>query len=492
MSCELAIIGAGPAGLAASEVAAQHGLDVLLIDEQPRPGGQIYRQPPREFKVRDWLADRSYGSGKALLHRVSERSDLCWMLQSGVVGMLPSEGAGGPARFRLLVDGPGGLGEIAAGAVLLAAGCYDMPVIFPGWNLPGVMAAGGIQAFVKSQRLIPGERFVFAGSHPLQLIVAEQIVAAGGEVAAVLFAQPAGRALRLLESPDLPLRHAGKFRLLLGALTRLRRAGVAIRFGETVLRADGDTVLQSITAAPVRPDGSLRRDAGRQIACDRLGVCFGFLASAELARQCGANCNWLPNRGGWIVRHDRWMRSSVPGLFVAGETTGIAGAESAEEQGRLAALGCALDSARIPPATAERLARPLRRRLRGLQRFAGVLSELSWPGHRLFDDLLDGEANLCKCEEVTVGAFRRALDRHPHVTTANAAKLLTRVGMGMCQGRYCQFALTRIMAERLGIPEARVGAFTARFPARPVDIERLVAPPFAGEPAAQRSPNVSD
>jgi hypothetical protein len=182
-------------------------------------------------------------------------------------------------------------------------------------------------------------------------------------------------------------------------------------------------------------------------------------------------CAWDTKRGGWIARHDDWMCSSVPGLYVAGEITGIAGADVAADEGRLAAVGCALALGRIPVQRAMDLARPLRGRLRRLNRFAGMLSALSWPGAMLFEQLAGESATLCKCEEVTVGEFLHVLQQNPQVATANAAKLISRAGMGLCQGRYCQYAVTRLMAGRLNLPESEVGSFTARFPAKPIEID---------------------
>jgi NADPH-dependent 2,4-dienoyl-CoA reductase/sulfur reductase-like enzyme len=143
---ELAIIGAGPAGMAAAGMARDCGLDVTLVDEQHAPGGQIYRQPPAEFQVADWLQGRSYRDGKALVRRVSEDPAIRRLMGTSVAGILQGAAAGAEGGFVLLVETGEGVRKLHADAVLVAPGCYDMPVIFPGWDLPGVMAAGGIQA----------------------------------------------------------------------------------------------------------------------------------------------------------------------------------------------------------------------------------------------------------------------------------------------------------------------------------------------------------
>lgn len=474
MQTDLAIVGAGPGGMAAADRASRLGLSIIIIDEQGAPGGQIYRQPPPEFQVSDWLSGRAYRPGRELLERTSENDSLRLFLRATVSGVNRDQSNSPGVRFSLTVDGPDRMEEMGAQAVLLAPGCFDLPLSFPGWNVPGVMAAGGIQAFLKSQQLVPGTRFVFVGSHPLQLIVADQITQAGGVVAGVYFSQSRLRVLGMLRAPLTAAANAGVLLQAASSMWRLRRAGVPVHFGRTVLQANGEDALQSVRIVPCSADGTIRQDRAVDVECDRLGVCFGFLASSELARQSGAACRWNASRGGWLVRHDEWFCSSVPGLFVAGEITAVSGAGVAAVEGELAALGCAIELGRISPERAADMARPLRRRLARLMRFADLLGELSWPGDRLLDRLMSESATLCKCEELTIGDLRALLERHPHISTANAAKLISRAGMGLCQGRYCQFALTRLISRQRGIPPERVGAFTARFPSKPVDIDRLI------------------
>lgn len=485
MRTELAIVGAGPAGMAAAEAAAEHGVEVTLIDEQATPGGQFLRQPPPQFTVSGWLDGAAYRDGKILLNRVSADQRLQWMTQSSVLGIFANDDS--DDRFTLVIDkldsfgsdetgasGAGGTRQLSARSVLIASGCFDLPVIFPGWNLPGVMATGGIQAFVKSQQFVPGKRFLFAGTHPLQLVVADQIVQAGGSVAGVLFAQSRRDALALLQQPSVVLRNTDKLSQIAGILWRLRSAGVPVRFNRTLLRANGEDSLQSVTTVPIRADGTLDREAADDIECDRLGVCFGFLTSSELARQAGVDCRWDASRGGWIAQHDGGMSSSVPGIYVAGETTGVAGSDVAALEGRLAGVACAAGLGKIDAGQVDELTRSQRRQLRHRSRFASLLSELSWPDRSLFDQLMADSATLCKCEELTVGSLRAQLEVNPHIATGSSAKLLSRAGMGLCQGRYCHFALTRLLAQHLGVAEDRIGGFTARFPSKPVSIERLI------------------
>ena len=495
MKTDIAIVGAGPAALAAADVLASFAVDVTLIDEQPAAGGQIFRQPPARFRVTRWLPERIYRPGKALLARVSASERLHWKFGTTVLGVaenrrasvsaLSLAGADASARrlsaasaseagasalaYSLTLAGRGAIERLDAEQVLVAPGCYDMPVCFPGSTLPGVMAAGGIQAFVKSQQLIPGGRFVFVGTHPLQLIAADQIRRAGGDVAEVIFAQGFTRFIRASASLDM-LGHAGKLAYIAGVLARLRSAGVSVRFGETIVAASGESSLSAVTVARVGASGAIERDSRRQIRCDRLGLCFGFLASSELARQAGVRHRWLGDGGGWVSECDEWMGTNKPGLFVAGEITGVAGADAAMEAGRLAAYGLLRERGLLAPQAAERMAAPIRRRLRRFKNFARRLRAMSDPGWPLLEQMLTADTVVCKCEEVTAGALADFLAKNPAARNANAVKLGCRVGMGLCQGRYCNYYLAQLLARRAGLTPADVGPFTAQWPAKPVRI----------------------
>jgi D-hydroxyproline dehydrogenase subunit alpha len=473
---DIAIVGAGPAALAAADTLSAFAVDVTLIDEQPAAGGQIFRQPPARFRVARWLPERVYQPGKELLSRVSSREGLRWKFGATVLGIARNDGQSAHAsahRYSLTLTGRDGVEQLDAGQVLIAPGCYDMPVHFPGSTLPGVMAAGGIQAFVKSQQLVAGERFVFVGTHPLQLIVADQIRRAGGRVSEVIFAQSFAHLIRSSASLDM-LSHAGKLTYIAGVLAKLRAAGVVVRFGETIVAASGESSLSAVSIARLSATGVIDRNSRREIPCDRLGVCFGFLASSELARQVGVRHRWLGNGGGWVSECDEWMGTNQPGIFVAGEITGVAGADAAMEAGRLAALGLLRERGLLDTRAADRAATPVRRRLQRLQNFARRLRAMSDPGWQLLEQMLTADSIVCKCEEITAGALTNFLEKNPAVGNANSAKLGCRAGMGLCQGRYCNYYLTQMLAQRSGLAQADVGPFTAQWPAKPVRIGSIV------------------
>ncbi|KAB1133239.1 FAD-dependent oxidoreductase, partial [Micromonospora sp. AMSO12t] len=190
---DVVVVGAGPAGLAAAATLGRHGAAVTVVDEQEQPGGQIYRRPPAGFTP----PTAPSSAGRALLAEATAAPGVRWLADTTVWGVLGTraglDGYAGdqpaPGRYRVATHGPAGVRLLEPRAVLLTAGAYDLPVPFPGWTLPGVLTAGGVQTFVKAQGLLPGGRFVLAGGHPLLLVVAAQLVRAGARVVEVALVQ---------------------------------------------------------------------------------------------------------------------------------------------------------------------------------------------------------------------------------------------------------------------------------------------------------------
>lgn len=447
---DVAIVGGGPAGQAAALALLPFHPRLAVLDEQPRPGGQIGRQPPATFRVPGWLSGRPYAGVRDQLARFAA-AGIDWRGGCAVLGLQRED-----RHFRLTVADAAGVRGLHARQVLIATGCQDLAVPLPGWTLPGVMAAGGIQAFIKSQQLVPGTRVALFGTHPLMLVVAEQIVAAGGVVAMVAFAQPRASLLATL------WRHVraattcpGPLAQGAATLARLMRAGVPVRFGAPVAALEGAGQLER-----------LRLSDGTAVACDVAGMCYGFVPQSTLPRLAGAAMRpcW---GGGQAAIAGPCMESSIPGLFVAGETTGVAGAAAAAVGGTLAGLGIARQLGWLDAAEMQHQARPLQARLRRLHGFAALLEALADPGDHwppMAPDTL-----VCRCEDVTLAALDRAIVVAG--PSANAVKLVTRCGMGLCQGRNCEPTLLRLLAAR---GDASLPGFTPRFPARPVPIGDLL------------------
>jgi NADPH-dependent 2,4-dienoyl-CoA reductase/sulfur reductase-like enzyme len=423
---DVAVVGAGPAGIAAAVAAREAGASVAVIDRYPAIGGQIWKrplgEPPAPDEARGW-ATRLEASGAEMLLDTA-----VWGVRDGHT-LLTERADGTP-------------GAVRAAAIVLATGAHDRPVAFPGWTLPGVMTAGAAQTLVKAQRTLPGRRVLLAGAGPFLLPVAAALEAAGAEVVAVAEATRrrrwAGAGPRMLRHP----RHLAEY-----AAYRARLSAVPFLWGHVLVRADGPGRVERATLA--RADAAWRPVPGseRTFEVDALCTAYGFLPALELGRALGCELD------GDALAHDAAMRTSVSHVFVAGEAAGIGGAELALTEGAVAGRRAA--GADVPAG--------LGRRRRRAAHFAGVLDDLFRPGPGLAE-LPDPDTVLCRCEDVTAAAVDRAVADGADSLTA--LKLATRCGQGPCQGRMCE----RTVAAR--VPST--GRFSSRAPVRPVTVATLI------------------
>lgn len=447
----VAVVGAGPAGMAAAVEATRLGFPVTLIDVFPRPGGQYFRQTPPELEAVPAVDEQ----GRRLLAAL-EQSDISVLSGTVVWGIFSEEDG-----YLLCLYGPAGTPRrLKARAVILAPGAYDRPVPFPGWTLPGVMTAGAALSMVKHQKILPGHRILLSGTGPLQLVLARHLIEAGAEIAGILDAN---------RFPWHAWRHAravwGQWeRLSEGwqAWRVLRQAGVGLRWGHLVLRAEGDGQLEQATIGPV--DGS----RSEIVPADTLCLGHGFMPGIQLSRLAGCEHQYRPDQAAYVPVRDEWLATTLAGLFVAGDGAGIGGKDVAQLEGQLAALGAARHMGRQP--TPDHVSE-VRRDLARQRRFSAVLDAL-FPRSAHLGNLLTDDTILCRCEEVTVGEVRRALDEG--ADTVSAIRMVTRAGMGRCQGRMCGHPVAELLARHLDQPVETVGQATPRPPVVPIPLQGIL------------------
>ncbi|MFD2082376.1 Thioredoxin reductase [Actinopolymorpha cephalotaxi] len=481
--CDAVVVGAGPAGLTAANAMAEHGLSVVLLDVGERPGGQYYRHcvgggsgaaaSPRFRTLRAEL-DRHVVAG-----RVDYRPrHQVWTLER-TTPPIPAPAAAPPAdpvwTVHAVAEGPEPSPvQVLAPAVVVATGGYDRQLPFPGWDLPGVVAAGGAQALLKGSGVAlggpggPGGRVVVAGSGPFLLPVATGLAQAGAEVAGVY---EASRARDYLRHARTLARQPGRFGEAAGYARDLARHRVPYRTGHAVVAAHGDERLTGVTVA--RLDGQRRPIPGseRRVECGTLAVGYGFTPQLDLLVEVG--CDVSTGTGGsTAVLVDADQATTCAGLYSAGETTGVGGAALALAEGELAGLAVVAATGR--PVEEQRKA-GLTRRKDSLRAFADVLDAVHPLPVGWLDDLPD-ETVLCRCEEVPVGAVREAV-RDLGAGDPRSAKLLTRTGMGWCQGRTCAAATAALVGRLTGSPpDGTDAAALARRPvAQPVPLGVLAS-----------------
>ena len=470
-SIELAVVGAGPAGLAAAGQAAELGLlSVTLVDAFALPGGQYYKQTPPELGG-DAAPDESV---RQLLAGVDQKA-VRLLAGTSVWGLFPEDGA-----YMLCLYGPPDTPRrLRARTVILAPGAYDRPAPFPGWTLPGVMTAGAALALVKHQHVLPGRRILLSGTGPLQLVLARHLIDAGAELAGVLDANP---------FPWSGWRHAGAVwgqweRLREGweSLRTMRKAGVGIRWSHRVLRATGDGRVEQAVIGPAGGQDASGQIAGGQdarglepgsagetVPVDTICLGHGLMPAVQLSRLAGCEHRYQQAQRAYVPVRDERLQTTLEGLFVAGDGAGIGGKDVALWEGRLAALGAARKLGRdVAP---DRVS-AVDQALADQRRFAAVLDAL-FPSSAHMAGLLTDDTVLCRCEEITVGEIRRAVDEG--ATTVNAIRMLTRAGMGRCQGRMCGSSVAELLGRELGQPLEAAGQATPRPPVVPIPLDGLI------------------
>lgn len=458
---DVVVVGAGPSGLAAAVEASADGQHVVLLDQNARVGGAYWRHSAGHL---DGTAEVELHHDLATFRRLVDRLDrvdlrtehTVWGLERRAEGFRVRALRGEVARSPVVLDAP---------AVVVATGAHDRVLPFPGWTLPGVMTAGGAQALLKGSQVAPGRRVVLAGSGPLLLVVADGLLRSGVEVAAVV---ESGHPTTYGVHPRAWSGLSSRTREAAGYLATLARYRVPYLAGWQVVAAHGTDRVERVTIAT-------RRGRTRDLDVDALLVSHGFTPQLELLLQAEPETRTDVD-GSLVVVVDEEQRTSVDGLLATGEVTGVGGASLAILEGYVA--GRSLSRRPVDPA--------VHRRIDVHRRFARAMHVVhdprtDWTG-RLPDDEI-----VCRCEEVTAGEIRDSC-RDLDVDDARGAKLMTRAGMGLCQGRMCGRAVSELVAAQTGRPADAASSARAatRTPAMPVPMavlaeEALDRPPTTGD-----------
>ncbi len=452
---DIAIIGAGPAGMAAAVRLAEAGVHPVLFDLNATPGGQIYRQLGNP-QVGAGVMGEEYQHGRSLVEAFA-RADIDYRPLSRV-WWIGREGTGydlGVVQHRAQ--------SWHAERLILASGAMERGWPFPGWQLPGVMTAGAAQILLKQGALLPGVSPVLAGSGPLLYLLAWQYLQAGQPPALVLDLAPASRYRALLRQP----RRAwhGRNYLLKGVrmIAALRRAGVPVLQGVDGIQAEGREAVERVRYR--------HRGHWKTLPAALLLTHFGVVPEPQLARSLAITHRWETGQQAFLPERSEALAVEKR-LWVAGDGGGIGGAINAEREGRLAALevlqslaGKAQDGLARERAALQRA----RRRDLEARRLLETLFRL--PGDWL--EVQPEDTLVCRCESVSRGEVERAITQG--AAGPNQLKAFTRCGMGPCQGRQCGESVTRLLAHRTAQSMDAIGYYHIRPPVHSVTLGELAA-----------------
>jgi len=461
MSLNPVIVGGGPAGMAAAIELAAHGVRSTIIEEASRLGGVVYRGPLRDGVQLDYLGPR-YCEALARLHGdFQDHENLIDVrLNSRVIG---AEGA----SSLTVLDADEQLCEVPYPQLLLAAGCHERSVPFPGWTLPGVMLLGGLQLQIKSGVVKPQGPVVIAGTGPLLPLVACQLHASGVTVAGVYeacaFGKIAKESLALLNKPQLFLDG-------LSMLAYLKLHRIAMRYGWGLVEAHGEGELTGVTVAPYSSNWQPDMQRAQQVAAQTLAVGYGFIPRTQLSQQMGLN-HGFSDDGYLRATANVWQQSSEPHIHLAGDMGGIRGGEAAMLSGRIAAVSILMQRDVLGADVALERRESYLAKLKSIVRFRAAVDRYTARGTGQIQ-LPAADTVICRCEHATRADIDRALSQG--VQDMASLKMRTRVSMGDCQGRMCVGYCSDRLRESTGRQD--VGWLRPRFPLDPIPFSAFPQP----------------
>nr|WP_306268860.1 FAD-dependent oxidoreductase [Pararhizobium sp. IMCC3301] len=451
---DIAVLGAGPAGANAALEATKLGSRVVMIDEQPQAGGQVWRAKSAAIISAPKTPETSAGNQLRGAVRESDIAHLgdarVWQIEQVPEGW----------SLHLLVDGRSE--TITAKALALATGAREFVQPIPGWTLPGVIGLAGATALMKQALMPPGHCTVVAGSGPLVFFVASEIRRLGGKVAAVVTPNSRSDWMRSLPSmcrrPDLMWRG-------MVWIADLMLARVPIFWRHAVSEVRGEAAVSSVHISQLGPDWTPVRTV-KTITADSVCLGNGLIPALEAAQLAGIEITHEPKLGGWIPRAAEDGSTKVRGVFICGDGAGIRGASAAEIHGKLAGLSAAEFTGKKVGLQKKRL----HRSYAGASRFGLAMTALSVPRPGL-EKLTTPQTIMCRCESLSRDQL--LLEIQAGASSTNAVKSGLRAGMGPCGGKFCQTAIARLVASTQGLEDGDVPPHTARPPLRPVPVSAL-------------------
>lgn len=449
---DVVVVGAGAAGMSGAVALAALGLQVVLLDEQGSPGGQIYRGITLAPLSRRDLLGADYAQGNSLAQAL-EASSVRYEKGAAVWQVTRDH------QVSYLRDGH--LFTLQAKAVLLATGAMERPFPVPGWTLPGVMSAGAAQILLKSAGLAPSEPVVLAGCGPLLYLLGWQYLRAGVPIKALVDTTRPDDYWRARRHLFAALRAWPYLRKGLDLMRSLRGANIKHYTGAQSLAIEGEDAACALTFTA---SGSAHRIDTRCVLLHQ-----GVVPNIQFSQSLRAGHRWDIDQLCFSPVVDGWGQLDTPGIFVAGDGAGIGGAQAAAVQGRLSALGIARQLGSLSDAQRDERAAPLRTTLEHNLRIRPFLDALYQPKQE--NRIPADDVMVCRCEEVTAGELRKFVALG--CTGPNQAKSFGRCGMGPCQGRMCGLTVTEVIAEARGVSAQEVGYYRIRPPIKPITLGEL-------------------
>jgi len=450
---DVIVIGAGPSGVSAAITCSKRGLKVLVVDSNENSGGQIYRAPPKSYII------KKKKSLKENLIQIKFSEDLkknnidtaynhtVWQVSPG---------------YKVDAFNDNVTIQWTAKNLIVATGTYEKIVPFEGWTTPGVIGLAACTVMLKSHHTLPGNKIILAGNGPLLILVAYYILKFGGKVEAIIDTSSKFQWLKsmlpLITNPE-------NFIQGISWILKIIFSKVPIYSNSIVKKATNneDGILVELK--------NIKNKKLKKINTDVLAVGHGLTPSTDITRLLRVEHIYNELKGGWIAKIDKYFRSSMKGLYITGDGSGISGAIAADDKGKLTAYTTLYDSNIINENEFKTKSNKILKKLNRYEIFAKGIAHLNSTPKELIENI-DDNTILCRCEDITKKEIIHAIKKG--AKNLNQIKTWTRFGMGPCQGRTCHYSVARVASEQLKCEVKDLSYLTGRTPIRPFPLDKAI------------------
>jgi bacterioferritin-associated ferredoxin len=447
------IIGAGPSGLAAASVALKYGAKVILLDEQPSPGGQIYRNITNSDRTMDTIIGIDYVYGRKLVKDLDSKN-IQYYSNATVIDVDSEPHVTFKYKDKLY--------QARGEHVLLATGAIERSVPIQGWTLSGVMTVGAVQILIKSGQIIP-RNAVLVGSGPLLYLVATQLIASGSPPKALIETQTYGNFFAALPYLFRALMSWKEIIKGIGFIAKIRQSGVKRYTAAKDIKIKGNSIAEKIVFSI--------KGVQHEIRSNTIFLHQGVIPSIQISQLLKIKHQWNYEQHCFNPVVDKYGESSIKSICIAGDGANILGAKMAEISGKISALHILEKLGHINQTTKDSIVNPLIKKRYRETLFRSFIDVLYKPPVDVFNPI--NETIVCRCEEVT------AAEIHDCVSLGcidpDYVKTFSRCGMGSCQGRYCGTIVTNILSNQLNISPDEVGYYKIRAPIKPITLKELAS-----------------
>jgi len=457
---DVVIVGSGFSGIVAAGMLADRQLNILMVDENMHVGGQLLRKiPPHLGDYSAYKPDHTKKIGFQFVENVKQKR-ITVLNRTCVIGVYPGNRLMLESERKTIYD-------ISCDVLLFATGARERYLPFKGWTLPGVYSTGMIQVLMKSSGILPAKQILISGSGLFLFSVAYEFLKNKGKVLAVL--EQTGMMDKIKMLPALTHQFA---KVAEGAkfLSKIFLSGVPVKYHRKIVEARGGKTLEEVVTGKVDNSGKLIPGSEKIYKTGALGIGYGFTPNIEGPQQAGCELEYAPNLGGWIVKVNDRLETSMENILAAGEITGVGGAFKSIDEGKIAALTILNKFQKIDEADFLRQIKTLTKKRRHHLQFSHYFNYLYRVPDRAIADIPD-ETIICRCEDITMGDGKTGIAEG--YDTPMALKSGMRLTMGNCQGRTCGPVIYDLLSVLTQKDPNRFAPFRTRQPMKPVSIEAL-------------------